>query len=201
MSHSIPRQYRPRSAIIHGCKPALDRIDEYLERANPDLEQSKIDKTCLLLFRPEPAGFIIGMPILGPVEGEDEIPANPTSRTPAAPFPQSSAERSETDCRRQPEGRGRRASSTLDHQSSFPTPPADRPAKANPSQPRTIPDNPRHIPDSRLLCCPGSAHIVRHCPAISKILEPPRNSYDQIPAFPASHPRSSLPVPRLRDYA
>jgi hypothetical protein len=38
-----------------------------------------------------------------------------------------------------------------------------------------MPDNLRHIPDNSLGDCLALAEIVRHCPAISKILESPPN--------------------------
>jgi hypothetical protein len=55
-THSRPRS---RAANLHGFKLVLDRIDAHLQRAYPDFEQAKIDKVMLLLFGPEPSGFIV----------------------------------------------------------------------------------------------------------------------------------------------
>jgi hypothetical protein len=93
MSHSIPRRSRSRSADFLGYKPALDRIDDYLTRTNPDLERAKIKKAMELLFGPEPTGYIDGMPYWDDSKDEDEPPSQPqdqnSDHAPVAARPQS----------------------------------------------------------------------------------------------------------------
>jgi hypothetical protein len=62
---------------------------------------------------------------------------------------------------------------------------------AQPEPPPAYPGQPRTCPGHRLLRCPGSAHIVRHCPAISKIFEsPPHKSTPARGTFSPSLPQN-----------
>jgi hypothetical protein len=54
MRHSIHRQASARAARLAPYQPLLDRIDAFLERANPEIEREKIEAAILMLFGPRP---------------------------------------------------------------------------------------------------------------------------------------------------
>ena len=76
MRHSILR--RPRSAAhLARYNKALDRIDDYLERTYPEVEEEKIKKVMVLLFGEEPENTTF-QPTPAPDEETDFNPTQPT---------------------------------------------------------------------------------------------------------------------------
>jgi hypothetical protein len=74
MRRSFSRTPGSRLASLYGYKPALERLDAFLERTNPDFEDAKIKKVCLLLFGERPSITDFSDPPGGPDLPEPESP-------------------------------------------------------------------------------------------------------------------------------